>query len=64
MKIFIGAGSAALLLAGVLLCPDHLRQQARDVAEISPEAQANISRQLDLFVSVMKGETPILNDDI
>lgn len=58
MKIFIGAGFAALLVAGALACPAHLRQQARDAATIPPEVHAELARQLDLFVSVMEGERP------
>jgi hypothetical protein len=58
MKIFIGTGVIALLVAAVMTCPAHLRQQARDVAAIPPEVQAELSRQLSVFTSVMEGEQP------
>lgn len=58
MKILIGAGFAALLLTGAILCPEHVRQQARDAATIPPEVHAEISRQLELFVSAMEGNRP------
>jgi len=61
MKVLIGAGTVVLLMVGFLTCPDHLRQQARDAAAIPPEIQAKISRELDLFVSAMEGETPDLD---
>lgn len=58
MKILIGAGFSALLVAGAVACPAHVRQQARDAATIPPEVHAELSRQLELFVSVMEGERP------
>lgn len=58
MKILIGAGLTALLAAGAVVCPDHVRQQARDAATIPPQVQAEISRQLELFVNVMEGDQP------
>jgi hypothetical protein len=60
MKIFIGAGFTALLAIGAIVCPEHVRQQARDAATIPPAVHAEISRQLDLFVSVMEGERPAI----
>lgn len=64
MKVFIGAGLAALLATGAVVCPDHLRQQARDAAAIPPEVHAEISRQLDLFVSVMEGDRPSIEPSL
>ncbi len=58
MKIFIGTGLIALLAVGIVTCPAHVRQQARDAATISPELQAEMSRQLSAFTAVMEGEQP------
>lgn len=63
MKILIGAALTALLTAGAMVCPDHVRQRARDAATIPPEVHAEISRQLELFVSVMEGDRPAIDPE-
>jgi hypothetical protein len=60
MKILIGTGLIALLAVGIMTCPAHVREQARDVAAIPPEVQEEMSRQLNAFTAVMEGEQPDL----
>ncbi|GJL96959.1 MAG: hypothetical protein DHS20C06_07760 [Hyphobacterium sp.] len=60
MRIIIGTGLIALLVVGIIACPAQVQQQARDVATIPPEVQAEMSRQLSVFTAVMEGERPDL----
>ena len=56
MKLFLGLATASLLILGVVTCPQHVREQAQAAATPSPEIQAEVARQIDLFVVVMRGE--------
>lgn len=56
MKLILGLATASLLIVGVAVCPQHVRERAQAAATPSPEVQAEVARQFDLFVSVMRGE--------
>ncbi|WP_420430093.1 hypothetical protein [Hyphobacterium sp.] len=58
MKLFAGAAIAAILIIGAATCPQHIRDQAQEAVEISPELKAEVVRQIDLFVAVMEGDRP------
>ncbi len=60
MKVLIGAGLSALLATGAIVSPEHVRQQAREAMTIPPGVQAEVSRQLDVFVSFMEGDRPAI----
>lgn len=58
-------GGLAVLTLGILagVCPDHVRARAAETIEVSDETRAELSRQVDHFIAVMRPETPDLTPD-
>ncbi|MEE2526564.1 hypothetical protein V0U79_09310 [Hyphobacterium sp. HN65] len=56
MKLLLGLAAASLVTTGVAVCPQHVRERAQEAATPSPEVRAEVARQFDLFVNVMRGD--------